>query len=45
MPLISTALPGAVLLTFLWTQLLFWWGTPHPDMTAAGANVALDLLG
>lgn len=38
-PVVSAALTGAALLTFLWTPLLFWWSIPHPDMTAAGANV------
>ena len=38
-PVVVTASVGAVLLTLLWTQLLFWWAIPHPDMTAMGANV------
>lgn len=38
-PVVWTASVGAVLLTLLWTQLLFWWAIPHPDMTATGANV------
>lgn len=38
-PVVVTASVGAALLTLLWTQLLFWWHTPHPDMTAAGTNV------
>lgn len=36
---VVAASAGAVALILLWTQLLFWWSTPHPDMTATGANV------
>ncbi|SDO21042.1 hypothetical protein [Geodermatophilus sp. DSM 45219] len=36
---IVAASAGAVALILLWTELLFWWDTPHPDMTPAGANV------
>ena len=38
-PVIIAASVGACLLMVLWTPLLLWWHTPHPDMTAAGANV------
>lgn len=38
-PVIVAASVGAVVLILLWTQLLFWWNTPHPDMTPTGANV------
>lgn len=38
-PVIITASVGASLLIVLWTPLLLWWNTPHPDMTVAGANI------
>lgn len=38
-PVIIVASLGASLLIVLWTPLLLWWNTPHPDMTAAGANI------
>ena len=38
-PVVLAASTGAVLLILLWTQLLFWWSSPHPDMTADGAFV------
>lgn len=36
---IAAASAGAVGLVLLWTPLVLWWNTPHPDMTPAGANV------
>jgi hypothetical protein len=38
-PVILAASVGALLLMVVWTPLLFWWNTPHPDMTATGMNV------
>lgn len=38
-PVVAVALTGAVVLTLLWTPLLFWWSIPHPDMTESGANL------
>lgn len=38
-PVVVAASAGAVVLTLLWTPLLWWWSTPHPDMTASGADV------
>lgn len=38
-PVVLVALTGASLLTLLWTPLLLWWSTPHPDMTESGANL------
>ncbi len=38
-PVAIAASAGAVILILLWTQLLLWWNTPHPDMTTTGVDV------
>lgn len=38
-PVIFAASMGAILLMVLWTPLLFWWNTAHPEMTTTGNNV------
>lgn len=38
-PVVVAASAGALVLTVLWAQLLFWWHIPHPDMASTGANL------
>lgn len=38
-PVVLAASAGAAILILLWTPLLLWWNTPHPDITTTGADV------